>query len=116
MTVANREVRHNSRKTLARAGIVAAALALTACAGRPDVVDPNAQDNAAAAENEAGLGSVAYEPRNRRKCRNRVRTGTRLGRSSCDDRISSQPVRDLTTNDPALMPIVGGGGPARPPN
>ena len=107
---------NNFKTAVIRAGILIAAMALTACAGTPAVTDPTALDNPNAAENESGLGSVAYEPRHRRKCRKRRQTGTRLDRSSCDDSVRSQPVRDLTYNDPALSRAVSVGPAARPAN
>lgn len=107
---------NNYKSVLSRAGIVVAAIALTACAGTPAVVDPSAIDNPNASANESGLGSVAYEPRHRRKCRKRRSTGSHLNRSTCDDKVSSQPVRDLGFNDPALSRAVSGGPAARPAN
>jgi len=105
-------------------------LALAGCGSAPPVNDPGAASaetaNQPAAtsespgeqvgDNESRPGSSIYAQGSRVTCKKRRRTGSNLKKSSCDKSISSQPVRPLMQNDPALAQSTASGGSARPQN
>jgi hypothetical protein len=97
--------------------LLATSFVLSACGANPTAANAVPDDasgdvtGATAANNESGLGTIAYNGNTRTKpCKKRRRTGSHLYTNGCSDPDSgSRPVREGDWNSLGRYVVTGGG-------